>query len=113
MYNKLMTKEVYSRFQRAAEAWAEIDPPVASTGLSFHDRIVAGFFERYSDAFSYDSCYIPERFIVVYLLGSAFENQYAVVSHPCEKSKVRLTSKFIEFEDGRRVHRSKIFFLVY
>lgn len=110
MYNKLMTEQVFERFHRAAEAFAHI----YSMSDDWLECKILSFYERFADDFSYESCYTPDRFTVVYRVGTAWDgNLNAVLTRSCEKTNVRLTDKYIEFEDGRRVHRSDIFFFVY
>lgn len=115
VYYKLMKKEVYDRFFHAANAWADIDPPVSSSGKYLRDELVFFFYKTEAGTFSHESKKLPKRFTVVYEIVTDFDGalHHLVGHYPCDLNSVQFTDKFIEFEGGPRVHLSKVFFFVY
>lgn len=106
---KYMYAEDFNRFYRAAKAFADI-----SGESECRSQIVVDFFHRYSDSFVKYSARLPSFFTIVYEVGKSSDGSpHSVVYHSCYLPYVRVTDKFIEFEDGRRVRLSKVFFFIY
>lgn len=115
MYYKLMSREVYNRFSRAASVWADIDPQVSFSGKDYRDSLVVLFYKKHAGFFSHKSKNLPKRFIVVYEIGTESDGfmKHFVGHYPCDLNSVQVTDKFIVFDDGPRVRLSNVFFFVY
>lgn len=110
---KHMTLEVFERFNRAAEAFADI-----GNGGKWHSQIVVDFYNRYLDSFVHDCKKLPARFTIVYAKGDKYGNYrldyiYAINTVMVELRKVRLTEKSIVFDNGYVLPFSKIKFFVW
>ncbi len=113
---KHMTKEVFERFNRAAEAFAAI--PGDSKCLT---QTVVSFYERFLDSYVHDCKNLPSRCMVVYVNSDIWGNygnyerdyDFSVNTRLVELRKVKITVKSIVFDDGYVLPFSKIKFFVW
>lgn len=111
-----MTEEQFQKFDRAAEAFADMNwlP-------EWWNEMKVYFYKRYYLGYVKECKKLPARCTVVYLKGDTY-GKYGNYRHDCiysvntrvvELRKVKITEKFIVFDDGYVLPFSKIKFFVW